>query len=74
MGGLEEWVDRDGFMTSPLCRSYEAKSLKMKKGKFLRDLFLGFQNLLCNYEAILRKRSPILCVATQGNVLLWVVG
>jgi hypothetical protein len=31
MGGLEEWVDRDGFMTSSLCRSYEAKFLQMKK-------------------------------------------
>ncbi len=30
--------------------------------RILRDLFLGFQYLLCNYESIFRKSSALLCV------------
>ena len=54
-----------GFLSSSLCISYEAKSLQMKKERILREYFLGFQDLLCNYEGFLRKRSPILCVPKE---------
>ena len=43
------------------------KWIKRALPRILRDLFLGFQYLLCNYEAILRKRSAYVCV-TRGNV------
>ena len=36
----------------------------MKKERILREYFLVFQNLLCNYEAIFRKRSAYLCVVS----------
>ena len=49
-------------MASSLCRSYEAKSLQMKKKRILREYILVLENLLCNYEVILRKRSAYLCV------------
>jgi hypothetical protein len=49
-----------GFLPSSLCVSYEVKYMQMKLGELLRDLFLGFQNLLCNYEGFLRKSSTLL--------------
>jgi hypothetical protein len=42
MGGLEEWVDRDGFMTSSLCRSYEVKYMKIEAGGTSPRFIFGF--------------------------------
>ena len=39
----------------------------MKQGELLRDLFFGFQDLLCNYEVIFRKSSPLLCVSDVSS-------
>ena len=53
-----------GFLSSSLCISYESKSLQMKKERILREYFLGFQDLLCNYEGNLAERSRVLCVTS----------
>jgi hypothetical protein len=42
MGGLEEWVDRDGFWASSLCRSYEAKYMRIESRKTSPRFIFGF--------------------------------
>ena len=58
------------WLASSLCRSYEAKSLQMKEERILREYFLVLENLLCNYEGFLRKRSALLLLVTQHLLVM----
>ena len=71
MGGLVEWVDLlwVGSWLLHYIQVMKQNILKWRRGtppRILRDLFLVFQNLLCNCEVIFRKRFTKLCV-TYGD-------
>ncbi len=60
MGGLVEWVDLlwvgSWFLHNiQVMKQNILKSIRRTPPRILRDLFLVFQDLLCNYEVIFRK-------------------